>query len=280
MTFGVALEVLRKQSDCWDKITECSANCEECECHVDASDLVEAVRTVLDAFGNGSELPNSSGDLIDRAEAQTELQFAARRYTVAKEAHGEGQVVWSDNLISVTDAMNALRKVPPVQDKQNSPSLMSGTSNSSTKFKPGDKFLLEIGEKRIGLDEYSIVGTDLYVLGSLLKKLTPYEADGDVEFWKRRAKDYENTVNDLVSKMTKGVKFNCMEMNAEGLTFREEKPSVQAERKKGKWIPVDEPTINGRCSVCGFESHLCEDDVYGYDYCPNCGARLEVIDDE
>lgn len=109
MIIGLALEVLRKQSNCWDKITECSANCEECECHVDASDLVEAVRTVLDNF----------------------------------------------------------------------PTQMSETSNYSPKFKPGDKFLLEIGEKRIGLDEYSIVGTDLYVWGSLLEKLTPYEADGD-----------------------------------------------------------------------------------------------------
>ena len=54
-------------------------------------------------------------DLIDRAEAQTEIQFAARRYTVAHEAHGEGKVVWSDSLISVADAMNALRKVPSAQ---------------------------------------------------------------------------------------------------------------------------------------------------------------------
>ena len=160
MTIKEALEVLRKQSNCWDKITECSANCEECECHVDASSLVEAVKTVLD----------------------------------------------------------------------NLPTQMSGTSNSSAKFKPGDKFLLEIGEKRIGLDEYSIVGTDLYVWGSLLEKLTPYEA-------------------------------------------------VQAERKKGHWIPVDDPSINGRCSVCGFESHLYENDVYEYDYCPNCGARLVVVDE-
>ena len=54
-------------------------------------------------------------DLIDRAEAQTAIQFAARRYTVAHEAHGEGRVVWSDDLISVADAMNALRKVPSAQ---------------------------------------------------------------------------------------------------------------------------------------------------------------------
>ena len=54
-------------------------------------------------------------DLIDRAAAQTELQFAARRYTVAYEAHGEGRTVWSENLISVTDAMNALRNVPAAE---------------------------------------------------------------------------------------------------------------------------------------------------------------------
>lgn len=59
---------------------------------------------------NSSEIPNSS-DCIDGAEAQTAIQFAARRYTVAHEAHGERHVVWSDNLISVTDAMNALREV-------------------------------------------------------------------------------------------------------------------------------------------------------------------------
>lgn len=38
-------------------------------------------------------------------------------------------------------------------------------------FKPGDKFILEIGEKREFLDEYNIAGTDLYVRTSLLKKL-------------------------------------------------------------------------------------------------------------
>lgn len=39
-------------------------------------------------------------------------------------------------------------------------------------FKPGDKFVLEIGEKRRYFDEYSIVGTDLYVQTYLLKKLS------------------------------------------------------------------------------------------------------------
>lgn len=57
-------------------------------------------------------------DSIGRAEAQTAIQFAARRYMVAHEAHGEGQVVWSDNLINVTDAMNVLRDLPSAQPEQ------------------------------------------------------------------------------------------------------------------------------------------------------------------
>ena len=61
-------------------------------------------------------------DLISKAEAQTELMLAARRYTVAHEAHGEGRVVWSDNLISVSDAVDVLRKLPsahrPVDERK------------------------------------------------------------------------------------------------------------------------------------------------------------------
>lgn len=37
---------------------------------------------------------------------------------MAHEAHGEGQVVWSDNLINVTDAMNVLRDLPSAQPEQ------------------------------------------------------------------------------------------------------------------------------------------------------------------
>ena len=48
------------------------------------------------------------------------------------------------------------------------------------------------------------------------------------------------------------------------------------ELKTGTWIPVESPTVNGRCSVCGYESHLYENDVYGEHYCPNCGAWLRL----
>lgn len=46
--------------------------------------------------------------------------------------------------------------------------------------------------------------------------------------------------------------------------------------RAGTWIPVDSKTVNGRCSECGYESHLYENDVYGEHYCPNCGAWLRL----
>ena len=57
-------------------------------------------------------------------------------------------------------------------------------------------------------------------------------------------------------------------------------PTIE-ERKKGKWIEVDDAynRIRGRCSLCGWEAHMYEDDVVGMDYCPNCGARLENGED-
>ena len=47
-----------------------------------------------------------------------------------------------------------------------------------------------------------------------------------------------------------------------------------ADRPQGEWIEVDDVSIRCRCSVCGWEAHLYEDDVYGMPYCPNCGARM------
>jgi hypothetical protein len=54
-------------------------------------------------------------------------------------------------------------------------------------------------------------------------------------------------------------------------------PSV--ERPRGEWIEVDDSLISCRCSVCGWEAHLYEDDVYGMPYCPNCGAEMKGADD-
>lgn len=53
-----------------------------------------------------------------------------------------------------------------------------------------------------------------------------------------------------------------------------------ADRPQGEWIEVDDASISCRCSACGWEAHLYEDDVYGMPYCPNCGCRMKGADDE
>lgn len=50
-------------------------------------------------------------------------------------------------------------------------------TNVSTKFKPGDKFILELGQERRMFGEFEIAGTDLYVKTDLLEKLTRYEPE-------------------------------------------------------------------------------------------------------
>lgn len=60
-------------------------------------------------------------------------------------------------------------------------------------------------------------------------------------------------------------------------------PEVRPERKRGKWIEVNDAynRISGRCSACGWEAHMYEDDVVGMPFCPSCGAdmREEEQDD-
>ena len=57
-------------------------------------------------------------DCIDRAQAQAEIEMNALRYTIAKERGGMGQVEWSDQLIKVSDAVNIIRKLPPVTPQE------------------------------------------------------------------------------------------------------------------------------------------------------------------
>lgn len=53
-------------------------------------------------------------------------------------------------------------------------------------------------------------------------------------------------------------------------------PTIAPQRKRGEWVEVNDyyNRISGKCSVCGWESHMYEDDVVGMNYCPNCGADM------
>lgn len=57
--------------------------------------------------------------------------------------------------------------------QQNVPDIHVGKSD----FKPGDKFILELGKERKMFGEFEIKGTGLYVKTDLLEKLTRYEPE-------------------------------------------------------------------------------------------------------
>lgn len=50
-------------------------------------------------------------------------------------------------------------------------------------------------------------------------------------------------------------------------------PTIEPERKKGRWIPETEDWRNQivwvKCSECGFDTST------SYNYCPNCGCRMD-----
>lgn len=56
-----------------------------------------------------------------------------------------------------------------------------------------------------------------------------------------------------------------------------------AEQKHGRWIPYGRDTAYTkyyRCSLCGFEiaGYAESDDLIKYNYCPNCGAKMDGKD--
>ena len=53
-------------------------------------------------------------------------------------------------------------------------------------------------------------------------------------------------------------------------------PSVEPERKTGKWIIKIEDWNRWTCSECGFSTRTDIHVTLGYDYCPKCGAPMEV----
>ncbi len=69
---------------------------------------LEAVEMAIKALEQQSE------DAISRAEAQTEIEMNASRYTIARERDGMGQIEWSDQLIKVSDAVDIIRHLPSV----------------------------------------------------------------------------------------------------------------------------------------------------------------------
>ena len=87
--------------------------------------------------------------------------------------------------------------------------------------------------------------------------------------------------NDLISRASAIdiVRFECGEWEGLAKTIIkrfEQLPSVQPERKRGKWIYNSPVTM--KCNQCGLV--IKDWDWHRFKYCPNCGADMREVDDE
>lgn len=75
------------------------------------------------------------------------------------------------------------------------------------------------------------------------------------------------------NKFTEGYNFAVQEISA----YIELAPTIEPEVRRGRWIPKD-IIENMKCSECGEEYRMPFDfdaNVYPYDFCPKCGARMD-----
>ncbi len=83
-----------------------------------ANGIIEAADAYAEHEKAQLSQQGTTSDLISRTAAQTEVMMKCERYTLARESHGMGHVEWSSDLISVGDAMDAIRDLPPAQPER------------------------------------------------------------------------------------------------------------------------------------------------------------------
>lgn len=136
-----AIKILKQRECCRECVADCTCN----ECDKAFEMAIEALkqepeeskdihlplykvgdRIEFDTDGNAYKLYMSNGnefeqqpceDCVSREQAQTEIEMNACRYTLAQESGCMGNVEWSDSLIKVSDAVDIIRKLPPVIPK-------------------------------------------------------------------------------------------------------------------------------------------------------------------
>ncbi len=119
-----------------------------------------------------------SEDCVSRTEVMTEIQLNAKRYSLAKESVGLGQVVWSDNLISINDVLDVIRALPPVTPRQEpkTVSIPKGATNGDV-IKAMFPWV-EVKEKNNGYEVYFGIGTASQYFNYQWWN-APYEIEGE-----------------------------------------------------------------------------------------------------
>ena len=80
-------------------------------------------------------------------------------------------------------------------------------------------------------------------------------------------------ISDYVNYPTEGDKV-CAIKNAPSVV-----PTTEQSSKVGEWIEVDDGRVSCKCSICKEEYLLYEEDVFGRNYCPNCGTKMKGVNE-
>ena len=73
---------------------------------------------------------------------------------------------------------------------------------------------------------------------------------------------------------------DAWQVHHRNITTVEDEPTTEQSSKVGEWIEVDDGRVSCKCSICKEEYLLYEEDVFGRNYCPNCGAKMKGADND
>ena len=131
----------------------------------------------ISGFKRGVEkakIERSTNQFCDTTKKTDDVLLSRNEVIKAVDRHTTDDGTLDDDISCILEEVSLFE-----QKKSNSfseePSESIDSEMNSTKFKPGDKFILELGAERKMFNEFEIKGTDLYVKTDLLEKLTRYE---------------------------------------------------------------------------------------------------------
>jgi hypothetical protein len=197
MTNEEALDILVRQIECDnDNCPEPGMSCSECPYNVDPIDYARARKMAIEALRKqcaSTEQPGrwiAPGELFMSDRLIEEVLYQIGKNDEDRAADDEGpklfgkrtiiepgeQFIGEDLLKEALDHnADSDKKVDQFREDTKKTEDVPDINVGKTDFKPGDKFILELGQERRMFGEFEIKGTDLYVETSLLEKLTRYE---------------------------------------------------------------------------------------------------------
>lgn len=200
-----AAKILKNEYMCRIKINSCNISgktCVGCECYEDKDTVTQAINYAVQALSKQSASCGQAdykaqvkilADVLDSCPLTEPCDWMWRPTGWCKDHCKDGQdspdaECWleyarvmaeskteSDHIADSDKMVDQFRGITKKTDD------VPDTNVGKTDFKPGDKFILELGQERKMFDEFEIAGTDLYVETRLLEKLTRYEPEEKAE---------------------------------------------------------------------------------------------------